>query len=1254
MQPPIPVWFSAVCINPLSALRVHSWWPRPAAWAATLPGRRCLALGLGLALAATLLGTTAVQAQRALGIDVSSYQGSYQNPPVTVNWTSVKSTGIVFAWTKATEGASFNDADFTYNITNGKAAGVYMGAYHYAHPELNSPATEASHFWNVVRNYIKADGLTLMPMLDIEGSAFSGNVGASSISDWINQWCTDVVQDAANNGVSITPAIYVSACNACPFDSSVSQWYCDIADYNGANPQTSTPWTTCTSCERWGSGAWDFWQYTSSGSVSGVNGRVDCDVFNGTAATLASTMLAIASTNSTIYYWDPQGTTGANPYTGSMSGTWENAKWSYGSSGLATPVNWVNGKAACFGVHTGSGTPAYTVTMNSSHVVAGFFDGPLSPNACDVTIQGSGTINLASGAQALDCANASDGSKAYLRINCPIAGDGQLVPEGNGQSFLHATNSFTGGTQLGWSTVYFSGTVNFNNAYAFGTGPITLTSYGNGGSLVLEGASAVTITNPVTLLNATTNNLVGNAAGLTFSGNWSLGANLLRLGTGTTAGNQTIISGVVSGTAGLRVYNSGTLVLSGLNTYSGTTTIDSPAIVTVGSAGQLGSGAYSGSIVNNGTFNFNSTAAQTLSGVISGSGPVKVGGGGTLTLSGANTYTGGTTVSGGSTLGVTADSGLGGSTGGLTLNGGCLKNNNSSPTITASRTITLGANGGYLDAGWAPSHPLTINAAITGSAPLCINLDGSPVVLGSTANSYTGNTVIGTNGPGSYASGTQAWLKLGASGVIPNGAGKGSVIINQSYKGMLDLAGFSQIINGLSGDGVVTNSTTGNSTLTVGNNNASSTFSGVIGNTVGTLALTKMGSGTLTLTGANAYNGATTVSAGVLALGNGGSLGASTVTVASDATLANASSSPTTLGGTTTFNAGALGAFTAVGGTSSTIGDISVNGNLYLNGNTLTITVSGGPLAIGTYRLLDCTGTLWGAANTTPSITGTPLPFGYLAVVTTTPGAAGHVDLLVRAIPAFANLTASQAITYGASNIVVSGTLSAPGPLYPAAGETVSVTINANTQNTIINDATGDFSLTYNTATLPASGSAYSISYGYGGDASLSGANDATTTLTVNPRPVLLAGSRLYDATATAAAEILSVSNTVGSDVVSVASGSATLTSANPGSQAITSMETLTLGGTAAANYTLTGASGSVTITPFAIIAGFMDDTGTNFVLTWQSVSGLTYQVIGSLAPEGALNTWTNVGSPITASGSSTSVTNALTAPAAFFNIKTQ
>src|SRR5205085_6737376 len=143
-----------------------------------------------------------------------------------------------------------------------------------------------------------------------------------------------------------------------------------------------------------------------------------------------------------------------------------------------------------------------------------------------------------------------------------------------------------------------------------------------------------------------------------------------------------------------------------------------------------------GNIVNNGTFNFNSTASQTLSGTISGAGPLKQSNAGTLILTHANSYTGGTTVSNGATLCITADSALGGSAGSLILNGGCLKNNNSSPVITSSRTITLSGSGGYIDAGWAPASSVTINAKITGSGALRINLDGSPVVLANAANNY--------------------------------------------------------------------------------------------------------------------------------------------------------------------------------------------------------------------------------------------------------------------------------------------------------------------------------------------------------------------------------------------------------------------------------------------------------------------------------------------------------------------------------------
>src|SRR5690348_2122973 len=93
-------------------------------------------LALIAAALALILGPGNALAQRPLGIDVSSYQG-------TPNWGSIKSCGWTFAWAKATEGVSINDGDYRYNINNGKSAGVYMGAYHFAHPNLNSPGSEA-------------------------------------------------------------------------------------------------------------------------------------------------------------------------------------------------------------------------------------------------------------------------------------------------------------------------------------------------------------------------------------------------------------------------------------------------------------------------------------------------------------------------------------------------------------------------------------------------------------------------------------------------------------------------------------------------------------------------------------------------------------------------------------------------------------------------------------------------------------------------------------------------------------------------------------------------------------------------------------------------------------------------------------------------------------------------------------------------------------------------------------------------------
>ena len=96
----------------------------------------------------------------------------------------------------------------------------------------------------------------------------------------------------------------------------------------------------------------------------------------------------------------------------------------------------------------------------------------------------------------------------------------------------------------------------------------------------------------------------------------------------------------------------------------------------------------------------------------------------------------------------------------------------------------------------------------------------------------------------------------------------------------------------------------------------------------------------------------------------------------------------------------------------------------------------------------------------------------------------------------FSGLTTSQSIPFGTASINLSGVVSAAGPLYPPSGETVSVTINGSTQTTTLG-ANGAFSISFPTATIPASPTPYTITYSYAGDTDFAPTSDATTTLTV-------------------------------------------------------------------------------------------------------------------------------------------------------------
>ncbi|MEY2427170.1 MAG: fibronectin-binding autotransporter adhesin, partial [Verrucomicrobiota bacterium] len=287
-----------------------------------------------------------------------------------------------------------------------------------------------------------------------------------------------------------------------------------------------------------------------------------------------------------LSYWDKAGNWGSYAtYTaGSLGGTWDGIGWSAVDTGQASPNNFTEGNAAVFAVGAGatnSGTAAstttFTVTMNNPHTVAGFFDGALMPNSCIVTITGSGVITLPAGQDAFDVDNSTDSSVGQVIVNNVMTGPGQITAEGNGQIFLNGVNTFTGGLTLGYANggnaAVFTGIVNFNNSASFGTGGIIISNTATFVSaLVAEGTSAITVTNPVTVMtsNSPSLNIVGNPAGVTFSGPWVLNKTLT-LGSGV-AGNLVTISGIISGSGGLTKFNPATLALTGANTYTGGTT----------------------------------------------------------------------------------------------------------------------------------------------------------------------------------------------------------------------------------------------------------------------------------------------------------------------------------------------------------------------------------------------------------------------------------------------------------------------------------------------------------------------------------------------------------------------------------------------------------------------------------------------------------------------------------------------------------
>lgn len=243
-----------------------------------------------------------------------------------------------------------------------------------------------------------------------------------------------------------------------------------------------------------------------------------------------------------------------------------------------------------------------------------------------------------------------------------VSGTGSLVKSGAGIATFYASNSYAGATVV------------------------------SGGQLMLGGAGAIPTGSAVDIASGASINLTGYYApgdtnrtigGLT-------GAGILYGSGGTVTVNKAsgsdIFSGDIQGGQGLIKSGSGTLVLSGSNSYTGGTTI-SAGTLQIGDGGTTGS--INGAITNNAALVYNRSNNLTQGGVISGTGTLAKSGNGTLTLDSANTYSGATTISGGRVI-TTSSNALGGSSAAVTVSGGAYLDIRTNMTRTGTVTFDGG------------------------------------------------------------------------------------------------------------------------------------------------------------------------------------------------------------------------------------------------------------------------------------------------------------------------------------------------------------------------------------------------------------------------------------------------------------------------------------------------------------------------------------------------------------------------------------
>ncbi|MDX3225583.1 GH25 family lysozyme [Streptomyces sp. ME19-01-6] len=196
------------------------------------------------------------------GVDVSSHQGN-------VAWSTLWSSGVRFAYVKATEGTTYTNPYFSQQYTGSYNVGMIRGSYHFALPDNSSGAAQATYFVNHGGGWSK-DGKTLPGALDMEYNPYGATCygkSASAMVSWIKDFTTTYKSLTGRDAVIYTSTSWWKSCtgNSSAFGGTNPLW---IPRYGSSVGELPAGW-----------GFHTIWQYTSSGATVGdhnkFNGAID-------------------------------------------------------------------------------------------------------------------------------------------------------------------------------------------------------------------------------------------------------------------------------------------------------------------------------------------------------------------------------------------------------------------------------------------------------------------------------------------------------------------------------------------------------------------------------------------------------------------------------------------------------------------------------------------------------------------------------------------------------------------------------------------------------------------------------------------------------------------------------------------------------------------------------------------------------------------------------------------------------------------